>query len=122
MDNKSKATESCLVITVGFLVAFAINQNPWMFRIALFVGISGLLSEWIAMRIHAGWKFLTNGIGWLNGRVLLTVVFFVFLTPIAWLARKSKASGLQLRRNKAKSTYFTGRNHTYTSGDLENTW
>lgn len=122
MDKKSKAIESCLVITVGFLVLFALTKNIWLLRASLLVGVSTLLSEWMALRIHEGWSLLAKGLGWFNSRVLLSVVFFVFLTPIAWLARKSKGSDLQLRKNAGKSSYFTERNHPYTSGDLDHTW
>lgn len=122
MEKRLKSLESCLVITVGFLFLFLWLKNPWLLRIALVVGALGAFSPWAAAKIHEGWSLLARGLGWFNGRVLLSVVFFLFLTPIAWLARRSGASGLQLRKKTGEGSYYTKRDHRYEPKDLENTW
>ena len=114
--------ESCLVITVGLLALFFWLKNPWLLRFALGVGALGAFSPWAAAKIHQGWTLLAQGLGWINGRILLSTVFFLFLTPIAWLARKSGAVGLQIRKKPAEKSYYTERDHLYEPKDLENTW
>lgn len=122
MEKRLKSIESCLVITVGLVVLFAWTHNPWLLRGALAVGVLGVLSPWAAEKIHEGWSLLAKGLGWFNGRVLLSAVFFVFLTPIAWLARKAKVADLQLKKKPEANSYYTERNHQYGGKDLENTW
>ncbi len=122
MEKRLKSIESCLVITVGLLALFLWLKNPWLLRIALVVGALGAFSPWAAQKIHLGWSLLAKGLGWVNGKVLLSAVFYLFLTPIAWLARMSGASGLQLRKKTGDASYYAERDHLYESKDLENTW
>jgi len=122
MEKRLKSIESCLVITVGFLVLFVWLKNPWLLRISLAVGLLGVFSPWAAAKIHAGWMLLARALGWFNGRVLLSVVYFLILTPIAWIARKSGASTLQLRKKPADGSYYNERDHRYEPKDLDNTW
>ena len=65
---------------------------------------------------------LARGLGWLNGRVLLSLVFYVFLTPIAWLSRLSSSSSFLRSKKPVGESYFTERSHTYEKKDLEQTW
>lgn len=122
MQQRLKSIESCLVITVGLMALFLWLKNPWLLRGAFVVGALGAFSPWAAEMIHRGWTKLAHALGWVNGRILLSLVFFVFLTPIAWLARRAKAMDLQLNRKKNGGSYYTEREHRYEPKDLENTW
>lgn len=122
MDNRTKSLETLLTIVAGLLALYFWLKNPWLLRGALAVAATGVFSPWLAAKIHAGWMLLAQALGWFNGRVLLSAVFFVILTPVAWLARRSGSSSFLLRKKKAEESYFTERNHTYEGKDLENTW
>jgi Saxitoxin biosynthesis operon protein SxtJ len=122
MNQRLKSIESCLVITVGLMALFFWLKNPWLLRSALLVGALGAFSPWAAEKIHQGWTLLARALGWVNGRILLSAVFFLFLTPIAWLARKAKAMNLQLIKKTGDGSYYVERDHLYESKDLENTW
>lgn len=89
-----------------------------LFIIALSVGI---LSFFIESAIVWVWEKFALALGWINTRIILSLVFFIFLTPFAVLSRLfSKNSSLKLK-NKEDTT-FVERNHTYTKKDLENIW
>jgi hypothetical protein len=122
MQQRLKSIESCLVITVGLLGLFLWLKNPWLLRSAFVVGVLGALSPWAAEKIHKGWTLLAQALGWVNGRILLSIVFFVFLTPIAWLARKAKAMDLQLIKKTGEGSYYSERDHQFQADDLKNTW
>ncbi len=122
MNQRLKSIESCLVITVGLLALFFWLKNPWLLRSALVIGALGAFSPWAAEKTHQGWTLLARALGWFNGRILLSIVFFVFLTPIAWLARKAKLIDLQLRKKPTGESYYYVRDHQYEPKDLDNTW
>jgi hypothetical protein len=52
---------------------------------------------------------------------LLSIIYFVFLLPIAWISRLFTKDPLALRNRKTLSLFVT-RNHLYTKKDLENIW
>ncbi len=117
---EDRTDASMLAITTGFLVLFLVFHKPWMLLVAVGAGATGLLLPPLARLVHLGWMKLAHMLGWFNGRVLLGLVFFALLTPIALLRRLGRADGLALR--KPKGSLWTVRDHTYTPKDLETPW
>lgn len=117
-----------LVISTGFLILFLIAHiKEWrpilkqvFLGIAVAVPVLSLLSSFLAEKIVWGWFKLAQGLGYINSRILLSVIFFVFLTPLALLSRLKKSDSLQLK--KSDGSYFTTRNHAYEKKDLEKMW
>ncbi|MBU6343199.1 MAG: hypothetical protein KGS48_17015 [Bacteroidetes bacterium] len=122
MDNRSKSIETALVITTGLLVLYFWTHFIWMLRIAMLVSAVGVLWPRGAAWIHRGWMLLAEGLGWFNSRVLLSVLFYVVLTPFALLSRLFGSSGIVLKRKPAGETYYAVRDHVYDKSDLENLW
>lgn len=122
MENRTKSLETVVVIVAGLLALFFWLKNPWLLRGALIVALAGVFSPWLTAKIHAGWMLLAQGLGWFNGRVLLSLVFYVILTPVAWLSRRGNSSSFLLRKKQKEESYYAERNHTYAPKDLENTW
>jgi hypothetical protein len=112
--------KSLLVIVVGFLVLYFLFNSIVLLYVSLIVGILSLLSSTTANAILWVWNKIALVLGWINTRILLAIVFYLFLFPIALLYRLSARNPLRLRNND--STYFDTRNHTYTKTDLENIW
>ena len=70
-----------------------------------------------------GWHKLAELLGYINSRILLTLIFFIFLVPVAFLSRIFSGNPLLLKkRPNADDSYFESRNHEYTSEDFENVW
>ncbi len=62
-------------------------------------------------------------LGYINTRLLLGIIFFLFLTPIAWLSRFFTRDKLQLtKKNGPRESYFRDRDHLYQAEDFEQPW
>lgn len=118
--NREKKLESVLIILVGFIFLFFIFKIKVFLLIAFLVGLMSALSTTILNGVTWFWFKLSEILGWINARIFLALIFFIFLFPMALLMRAFGKSGMALK-NKKKS-YYTERNHLYTSEDLENTW
>ncbi len=60
--------------------------------------------------IHRAWMSLAIVLGWLMSRVVLTILFFVVITPIALLARLSGRDFLGLRfKANPRDSYWVPR-------------
>lgn len=121
MEKRRQSLETVLVLVAALLAFYFWLKNPWLLRVALGLAVAGIFWPWLAERIHAGWMLLAQGLGWLNGRILLSIVYFFILTPVAWLARMG-SSGFKMVRKKEGESYYTERDHTYEAKDLKNTW
>jgi hypothetical protein len=115
--------QTILIMVTGFLVLgyFFPNAGKYFYYAALIVGILGLASGITRNWIIWSWTKLSFALGWFNSRILLSIVFIFFLTPIAFLYRLAKGDVLRIRKPPDKST-FEERNHTFSSIDLENPW
>jgi hypothetical protein len=60
-------------------------------------------------------------LGTVNSKIILTLIFFLFLTPIAFLYRTVKGDFMKLRKG-GSSSYWTEKNHQYEPKDMENVW
>lgn len=110
-----------LVIVTGLLVISLIFKISWLVIVAMAVGVVATFIPIAAKGIEWFWFKLAFALGWVNSRILLSVIYFAFLLPIAWLSRLFTKDPLTLRRKQA-STLFVERNHLYTKKDLENIW
>jgi hypothetical protein len=105
----------------GFLIIALIARIPWLIYVAAGIGAVSIFAPAAARAIEWGWLKLALILGWVNSRILLSVVYFVFLMPIAWISRLFTKDPLTLQKKKT-SSLFVNRNHLYTRKDLENIW
>src|SRR5258708_26757557 len=118
--DKAKKTETLLVIVLGCIVVYQLKHYSFLLVAALVIGLAGLLVPAVRDGIHWGWTKLSEGLGWVSGKVLLSAIYFLILVPLAFFARRRGEIGL--RRKPGGGSYFKDRNHTYQRGELVNPW
>lgn len=113
-----------LTLCVAFIVLWWVTNkvHNWMPGTALVVGFVGMFSKYLTSKIAYGWMKMAEMMGGTMNKVMLSLIFFLFLVPIAILSRilSRGKSSLQLKKPEG-NTYFFTRNHTYAPKDLENT-
>lgn len=119
-SSQRNPLQTILVMVTGFVALGIWLEQPVLLYTALGIGVLGLASGVVAKWIDWGWYKLAEVLGWINGRILLSVVFFLFLVPIAWIYQLTRKNPLQ-RKNLQKSVFQT-RNHLYERSDLEKSW
>ena len=123
MQSSSKnyqAKETVLVITVGFLVLYFVFKKVVFFDAALIVGLIGVFSFYLSEKIDLMWGWLSRVMGKVSNTVLLTVVFFLVLTPMAVIRRMRK---LGLRRfDPGATSNFSRREQGFEKKDFEKVW
>lgn len=118
---KSNPSKTVLVITVGFLVLYLIFGNKYFLTIGIIIGILGVLSGWVSQKIEWFWFKLTYVLSLIIPNVLLGVIFYLILTPIAFFAGLAqKTDTLQIKKPEISS--FSTVNKKYSPSDLKNPW
>jgi hypothetical protein len=113
--------KTILVIVTGLLAIALIFKINWLIYVSLGIGAASVFVPAAAKAIEWAWLKLALGLGWVNSRILLSVIYFIFLLPLAWVSRLFTKDPLTLRKRKTSSLFVT-RNHLYTKKDLENIW
>jgi hypothetical protein len=117
----SEPVKTVLVITIGFLAVFLITKHRWALNTAFIIGLSGIFSGYLARKIDYLWMKLTMLLGMIVPNILLSVVFFFLLTPIAFL---SKLFGNKdpLLLKKTNASLFKETNKQFEPKNFENPW
>lgn len=117
---KEKELKSLLVIVVGLLVFYLIFNNVYFIYASVAIGGLSLLIPTVGKGINWVWFKIAEVLGWINSRILLSLLYYIFLTPISLLYRIFKKNSLDIKA-PSKSIYEE-RNHIYSSKDLDNPW
>jgi hypothetical protein len=120
MPERNKAYESVLALMLGVLLLARFHHSMWL-TVGLVLTLATLLSPWLARMVAWGWTSLAKVLGMIVSRVLLSVVFFVLVTPVALFRQMTGRDTLQLKP-PTTGTAFTIRGHRFTPKDLEKPW
>lgn len=124
MSEATKATnpaKTVLIITLGFGILFLVTKHNWMLYVGLGVGILGAVSAFLAEKIDWIW----TKIGWLFSQIvpniIMTIIFYLVLTPTAVLSRLlGKKDPMDLKNNA--SSLFKTKGTTFTKESFEKPW
>ena len=120
--KREKHLETILSIILGLAVIYWGTKNRYLLPAIVIIAAIGLFSSYLTEKIHWLWTKLSHVMGMVMSKILLSVIFFVFLFPIAVLSRLfSKKDSMQLKKASCPS-YYVARDHGYTAEDLENPW
>ena len=124
MSEASKATnpvKTVLIITLGFVILFLLTKYNWMLYVALSVGALGAMSTFLAEKIDWIW----TKIGWILSKIvpniIMTLIFFLVLTPTAFLSRLFGKKDPMDLKNSASSLFKT-KSSTFTKESFEKPW
>jgi hypothetical protein len=118
--DRIKTLETSLVLTTGFLLIYLLTKNDLFLYLAFAFGSTGVFIKPIAKYIAIAWFKLADILNYFVSRLILGTLFFVVLFPVSLLYKIPNKDKLRLKRQK--SSLWIVRDHTYSSGDLENIW
>ena len=116
MDRK-KNLETILVIVTGFLILYILTDKGYWLFISVVVGVVGLIIDPFARGLSWLWYKIAEFLGRIVSTVLLTVVFYFLLLPLALLYRLKNKDLLELR-NINRNSMWVERKHRYTEDDI----
>jgi hypothetical protein len=120
-NDSLTALKSVFVISMGLLFLNLIFHWYWALIASFVIGISGVLSGFIAEKIHYLWMKLAYFLNMVFPNLFLTLVFYIILTPIAFLYRIFRRQDALLLKSNPGST-FLFKQRTFTADDFKNPW
>lgn len=96
-------------ILSGIATIQIIKSNPlyiWFYSIGGFFLVTGLLVPVLLKPVYILFSYLGLVLGWIMTRIILSVLFFIILTPIAWISRLTGKRHLIMRPEPELDTYW----------------
>ncbi len=113
--------KSTLTIVIGFILLSNYFHSKPLLILAIAIGIIAIFSEKANEKIIWGWNKISEILGLIMPNVLLSIVFYLFLTPLAFINRiNRKKNPLQLK-NTTTSVY-TSKRKEFSPESLEKIW
>ncbi len=113
--NKSKVWETVAVMLFGFSALYWFTQWNGFIFINIALGIISLISFPLTKRVVKAWYKIAEILGGVMSKVLLSLVFFLFLTLIALMYRL-------LKQRKKVLSNWQDRNHQFSVSEFEKVW
>ncbi len=113
--------KSTLTIVIGFtLLSNYFNSKPLLI-LSIAIGLIAILSEKANDKIIWGWTKLTEILGMIMPNVLLTFVYYFFLTPLAFINKLNRNKNPLQLINNSNSTFITMKKE-FTNENLKKIW
>lgn len=120
--DRAASLETIIVLATTFTLLFLFFNKKHLIIMALFFLLSGLISERLAVAISNSWLAFSHFIGNINSKIILTIIFYLFLTPMALMFRLFNRNPLNLKEDKCNKSYFHDRNYNFSKEDFEKIW
>ncbi len=105
--QKFGVTVGAVLIVIAGIMFWKGNQNFLYFGIAgLLLLLTGLVFPAILKPFNKAWMTLAILMGWVMTRVILTVLYYLVLTPIRIIAMLFKKNFLDLNIDKSAKSYW----------------
>lgn len=119
--SRVEVLETFAAFAIVSLLAAVFLRRQELALLALALLAVALVVKPVAQVVTCWWFRFSALLSAISNRVILTLVFFLILTPIALLYRLFNKDPLHLKAGTADS-FYTERNHTYSKVDMEKLW
>jgi len=123
MDKgRAKELETVCVLAAAAAAAGLFFKAAWLHLLALALLLLGFAWKEAAAGLSRGWLAFAEVLGRMNSRILLSLIFCLVITPVAFVFRLFNKDHLRLEKRPENLSYFRERKHLFSKEDLENPW
>jgi hypothetical protein len=118
--TKDQSRDTGMAVVLLLLLIFASKKREGYLLAAIVLHVVNMAVPQIYKPVAVVWLGFSDLLGAVMSRVLLSIIFFAVVTPIAIFRRLVGKDSLKLRAFKAsKDSVMVERNHTFIGRDLE---
>ncbi len=108
-----------LILVGALLFAFAKSSAPIFMGIGGLLAIAAFLLPVLLLPLHKIWMSLAVVLGFIMTRVILSILFYLVITPINIISRLFGKDFLNLKIEKEKKSYWNLRDEVYDKTSTE---
>jgi len=114
--------ETLGVLSVFFLILNLVTHRQAFVYAALSLLLVALFVKPLAKVISCAWMKFAEVIGTFNSKLILSLVYYLFLTPLALMYRAFSKNPLSIKPGREAESLFVARDHVYSKADFEKMW
>ena len=118
--SKDQAKDTGMAMVLICLLLGYVSQAQDFFTLGIVLLLIDMIYPNLYRPVAILWFGLSQVLGTLSSKLLLTIIFFVLVTPVGWIRRITGADSMQLKRwKKDDSSVFGVREHIFKPEDIE---
>jgi K+-transporting ATPase A subunit len=122
LADREKTLETLALLAAVSLVFYVVSRRPAFVLLALALLALALLFKGASARLAAGWLRFSEVLGDFNSKVVLGLIYFLFLTPLAFVFRFFNGNAVNTKADPSAASYFEGKERRFGPSDLEKPW
>jgi integral membrane sensor domain MASE1 len=111
-----------LVALVAFLLFHKKSFHHWFLGIAIGLLIINIFIPPLALFIATYWEKFGKVMGGIMSKIILTIAFYLFFTPLAFIYRTFNKPLVDYFKNRKKDTFYKDVTVEYTQKTFKNLW
>lgn len=118
--NTNAVKSTLLVLITGCLALYLIFSWKGWAVLSFLLGLIGVFSPWLSEKIHWSWMRLADLLGMVVPKIVLTMVFYGVLFPLALISRLFRRDPLML--SEKYDSYFIDLHQEPEKEDFTKIW
>lgn len=110
------------ILTIAVLIVYSIFGIKWLIWIAILLAFGNALESRITAAVANYWMRFALKIGYFNSMIILFIMFFFMLTPIAFIYRLFNREKVYPFRKNLRKSYFDDIHKSCRKDDFEKLW
>jgi hypothetical protein len=120
IEKRTDTYKTLITISTGFLIIYLITKWNWAIIVSLIIGIIGILSPFLSKKIEWFWIKLAYILSLIFPKIILGLVFYLFLFPLSLLYRIFNKDNLML--SSKYNSYFSDIKKQPDKKNFEKPW
>ena len=106
-----------LIMISGLLIWKEIESFQIFLTIGVVLNVLGIVIPVFLKPIYWIWMIFATILGWIMTRIILSILFYVILTPIGLISRLFGKQFVELRWDKSKESYWNFRTNEHLQNE-----
>ncbi len=118
-EKKEQCKDTGMAMVLLSLILYLFFRQEIYLYAAIGMHVVNMVVPTVYRPVAVVWLGLSNAMGWVVSRALLSVIFLVVVTPVGLVRRWLGKDALRLREyREGRDSVMQTRNHTYTAEDI----
>jgi len=118
--TKAQARDTGMAMVLICLLIAQLGKSPKFVPLAMLILLINMIQPSVYKPLAKLWFGLSHALGTVMSKIILSVVFFVVLTPMGLLRKFTGKDPMQVACwKKSRESVFRVREHTFDSADVE---
>ena len=118
--KRCKDLETLIILALVPLVLYLIYKDTVFLYSSIILLVIAIFFKGLSGYISTVWYIFSEYLGLVMNTIILAVIYFLILTPLAFLQRLTRNN--QILKERDEHSYFIVRNHRVTLSDIQKPW